>query len=232
MDEVFYQWLMNIGRTHNTAYSYKNAINHISEHFSQNTQNNINIYALTSHEQISDIAHQYSQAGHFAEAGYNGNGTWRNAIARYSEFFANRNNIENIDVEVETIPNQPNFAYERDLQRTLCSQISQLFPEYKIYGENDEGVEFSVGGRRIDVLLEHLEDQSLLVVELKSGEADFRVFGQISMYLGLLQTEFPDRSITGIIIAGAIDESLSNACLITDRVSLKVYRMSLELENV
>ena len=61
--------------------------------------------------------------------------------------------------------------------------------------------------------------------------ADYRVFGQISMYIGLLQNQFPEKEITGVIVAGTIHESLMQACEITDKVSLKVYRMSIELED-
>ena len=56
-------------------------------------------------------------------------------------------------------------------------------------------------------------------------------FGQISMYLGLLKEEFPGKDIAGVIVAGSIDPSLKKACSITDMVTLKVYRMSLELED-
>ena len=51
------------------------------------------------------------------------------------------------------------------------------------------------------------------------------------MYLGLLESQFPEKSISGVIIAGSIDDSLRQACSITDKVSLKIYRMSIELEN-
>ncbi|TON60858.1 hypothetical protein CGH53_25300, partial [Vibrio parahaemolyticus] len=73
------------------------------------------------------------------------------------------------------------------------------------------GVEFQVATRRIDVLLEHKVDNSLLVIELKSGKADFKVFGQLSMYMALVQREFPNRIIKGVIIAGEIEDSLSQA---------------------
>jgi hypothetical protein len=131
--------------------------------------------------------------------------------------------------DAKTIGN--NFAYEKDLQTALCAQISELFPEYKIYGNGSLGIEYSIGGRRIDVLLEHEESGRLLAVELKSGVADYNVFGQISMYLGLLQEQCPDKEIAGVIVAGSIDSSLKQACAITDRITLKVYRMSLELED-
>jgi len=107
-----------------------------------------------------------------------------------------------------------------------------MFPDFHIFGGLGIGVEYSIGGRRIDVLLEHEESESLLVVELKSGEADFRVYGQISMYIGLLQRQYSDRNISGVIVAGSIDESLVQACETTDKVALKTYRMSIELEDV
>lgn len=240
MEQEFYNYLIGIGRTHNTAYAYKNAINYISQHYSENTRQEINIYEIEDQNQISKISQKYSQNGEYANAGNNGNGTWRNAIARYSEFFANRGDIailENNTINETNIENtnqeeQINFAYERDLQKTLCAQITELFPSYKIYGENNQGIEYSIDNRRIDVLLEHIENNNLLVVELKSGEADYKVFGQISMYIGLLQEEFSDREISGIIISGSIHPSLQQACVTTDRIKLKVYRMNLELEEV
>ena len=122
-----------------------------------------------------------------------------------------------------------NFTYERDLKYSLIMQADQLFPEYKIYGNSSEGVEFLIEGKRIDLLLENIEDGSLLAIEIKSGEADFRVFGQISMYLGLLSKHFPDKKATGIIIAGDINDTLQNACLTTDKISLKTYQMQLTL---
>lgn len=88
-----------------------------------------------------------------------------------------------------------------------------------------------IGGKRIDALLEHKDNQSLLAIELKSGVADFRVFGQMSMYIGLLKQRFPDKDVKGLIISGSIDESLKIACSITNLVSLNTYTMSLELEE-
>lgn len=118
------------------------------------------------------------------------------------------------------------------MQTTLCSQVSELFPNHKIFGGLVIGVEYSIGGKRIDVLLEHENDGSLLVVELKSGQADYKVFGQISMHIGLLQRQFPEKKILGVIVAGGIDESLVQACETSDKVFLKTYRMRIELEDV
>ncbi|ELM6650660.1 DUF1016 family protein [Vibrio vulnificus] len=124
-----------------------------------------------------------------------------------------------------------NFAYEKDLQRVLCKQVFNLFPDYQIYGGIAVGVEFQVATRRIDVLLEHKVDNSLLVIELKSGKADFKVFGQLSMYMALVQREFPNRVIKGVIIAGEIEDSLSQAAETNEKVKLMTYEMSIQLQE-
>jgi len=237
MESKFKQWLINHGYAENgAATSYSRAIQKISEHYSSENGENIDIYSITDQAKVSEISHDYSQAGKFSVFGYEQHSRFRNAIARYSEFFVSGTaeipeNIiepqETISIEQEKI----NFAYERDLQTTLCAQISELFPSYRIFGAGNEGVEYSIEGRRIDVLLEHSQNGNLLAVELKSGEADYRVFGQISMYLGLLKQKFPNIHVSGVIVAGSIQDSLRQACEITDLVQLKIYRMSLELEN-
>ena len=81
-----------------------------------------------------------------------------------------------------------------DLQVSLCSQIADLFPGYKQFGNNSEGIEYSINNRRFDVLLENREASDPLAVELKSWEADYKDFGQISMYIGLLQEGFPNKA--------------------------------------
>ena len=238
MEQQFKNWLIKRGYSETgAANSYSRAIPQISDHYSQNTGEIIDIFAITDQAKISEIAHDYSQSGRFSSFGYEQHGRYRAAISRYAEFFVHRHQIESSDTEEEPTQEaepettQTNFAYERDLQTTLCAQISELFPGYKIFGESNLGVEYSIGGRRIDVLLEQDETGNLLAVELKSGAADFKVFGQISMYLGLLESQFPERTISGVIVAGSIDDSLRQACSITDKVSLKIYRMSIELEN-
>lgn len=130
--------------------------------------------------------------------------------------------------EIEDIETWTNFSYEKDLKNSMVSQINELFPEHSIYGENNEGVEYLIGGKRIDILLEK-QNGDLLVVELKSGLANYKVFGQISMYIGLLMGEFPDRKINGVIIAGEMDDTLRNSIKTTEIIGLKTYKMKLEL---
>jgi hypothetical protein len=51
------------------------------------------------------------------------------------------------------------------------------------------------------------------------------------MYLGLLIDRFPNKSIKGCIVAGEIDLTLKSATKTTHLISLKTYRMKLELQK-
>jgi hypothetical protein len=237
--QEFQEWLVRRGNP-GAAMSYPAAINMISEHYSGATGTNTDIYAITDQFRISEIAHDYRQAGRFSEFGYRQHARFRAAIIRYAEFFSQPRGHdaspepapvpEPETDDADVIPRR-NFAYERDLQTTLCAQVAELFPGYRIFGNDLLGVEYGIGDRRIDVLLEHEQNGELLALELKSGLADYRVFGQIGMYMGLLQAAFPGIEVSGVIVAGAIDPSLIQACATTNRVTLKVYRMSLELDD-
>ena len=238
MEEQFREWLRQRGYGEPGAVtSYSSAIPLISSHYSQETESEVDIYRITDQALISKIAHDYSQSGRFADFGYGQHGRFRAAIARYSEFFVHHASAEpateSAPIQTEQYHADPqiSFSYERDLQTTLCAQISDLFPGYKIFGDDNLGVEFSIGGRRIDVLLECAETQDLVVIELKSGRADYRVFGQISMYISLVKRQFTDRVVKGVIVAGEVDESLRLACETNPDVSVKLYRMSLALED-
>lgn len=239
MEQQFRDWLIKRGNS-GAAQNYPKAIHIISKHYSAETGTPTDIYAITDQHRISEIAHEYSQSGKFSKFGSDQHGRFRAAIGRYAEFFSEPHHdvVTPSGPDTSSADKTPpdsleatNFAYEKDLQRTLCAQVAELFPKHRIFGGTSVGVEYSVGGRRIDVLLEHESSSALLVVELKSGTADFRTFGQVSMYIGLLQAQFPDRTISGIIVAGSIDDSLRQAASTSNRVSLKVYRMSLELDD-
>ena len=171
----------------------------------------------------------------------NGSATLKQAVKLYMDFmkekkvdyksniFRTNPMISEVDEDdIDYIESSANFSYEKDLKTSMVSQIKELFPEYKIYGENNEGVEYLIGSKRIDILLEK-DDGSLLAIELKSGTANYKVFGQLSIYLGLLMDEFPEKEIKGCIVAGNIDDTLKSATKTTQLISLKTYKMRLEL---
>ena len=240
MEEKFRSYLIKLGLK-GAPNNYPQAINLISEHYSSQTGKYINIYAIRDANQLKTIVDAYGQSGKYSEYGYSHHGRYRAAIKKYFEFFEHQNiDVDETDIErgfenhelidEETIVESV-FTYERDLQNSLCLDIDSLFPDYRIFGENNEGIEYSIKGKRIDVLLIHRETEDLLAIELKSGVADFKVFGQISMYLGLLKNKFPNKGVKGIIIAGIIDDSLSYACATSNLVEVKTYKMKLQLDN-
>lgn len=230
----------------NTAYQYAQSIDKVSNHYSTHTQQSIDLYRVLDVEVLRKIKDDYSLHGKFSDFGGKGNGTVRNAVATYYRYrveWALNSSITTNAAEEDSVATDSenktpeddltfNLSYERDLQSSMILQIDTLFPEHQIYGgESLEGVEFAINGQRIDILLEHKEKSELLAIELKAGIGDFKVFGQIAMYLGLLEEKFPDRDCCGVIVCGQVDESLALACKMSDRVSLKQYEMQLVLTD-
>ena len=107
---------------------------------------------------------------------------------------------------------------------SLKYQAKELFPDYDL-----KGTEYTIGNGRIDLLLE--SPDGLLAIELKSGTAFAEVFGQISMYLGLLKQDFPDKEIRGLIIASEIHEGLKFACNTNPLITCQTYKMKLSLKD-
>ncbi|MDX9805663.1 MAG: endonuclease NucS, partial [bacterium] len=242
MRNEFERWMRTVeGKQQNTAYQYALSIDKISKHYSETTGKETDIYSLNDLILLKKLSDEYSVNGKFSDFGYKGNGTIRNAIATYVRFYESYSSGEELPLSEtflndEDSPDQlfcenMNFTYEKDLKNSLVNQVGELFSKYKIFGNSNEGVEYLIEGKRIDLLLESHDKNELLAIEIKAGKADFKVFGQISMYLGLLSKKFPDKNLKGLIIAGSIDETLKNACLITDKVSMKTYKMQLLLEN-
>ncbi|EGA69408.1 hypothetical protein VISI1226_09519 [Vibrio sinaloensis DSM 21326] len=244
MRREFERWMVKKERKKpNTAYQYAQSIDKVSNHYSNHAQRNVDLYRILDTDMLRKIKEDYSLHGKFSEFGGKGNGTIRNAVATYYRYRVEWALNSPIAVEEESVPldNESkvsddeltfNLSYERDLQSSMILQINTLFPEYQIFGGDTlEGVEFAINGKRIDILLEHKERSELLAIELKTGIGDFKVFGQIAMYLGLLEERFPGYDCSGVIVCGQVDESLSLACKMSDRVSVKQYNIQIVLTD-
>lgn len=247
MKKEFENWMVRKeNKAPSTAYQYVLSIDKISKHYSDATKLEIDLYKENDLNSLTKIAANYFRGGKFSNFGDYGNGTIRNAIATYIRFIessqigqeigSSANNQltenDNIDQDDQIVSNVTNFTYERDLQNALIRQTEVLFPGYNIFGTNRDGIEFLIEGKRIDLLLENKNENTLLAIELKAGGADFRAFGQMSMYLGLLSEKFTEKSIKGLIIAGEIDPSLKYACKTNVNISLRTYKMELCLEEI
>lgn len=168
MRSKFENWMkLHERKKPNTAYQYAVSIDKVSRHYSDNLGEYVNLFSISDIAKLRQIHAAYSKGGRFSNFGDKGNGTIRNAIATYIRYVQHsklgKDTSEQIDAsciskvdEAESYINEPeldeealNFSYERDLQSALVSEISNLFPKYKIFGNGVDGIEYTVEGKRI-----------------------------------------------------------------------------------
>ena len=126
------------------------------------------------------------------------------------------------------------FAYERDLQNFLAKNLNMVEEGLKLYhDEGINGLEFPVGGRRIDILAVS-KDGDLVVLELKVSKGHDRVIGQILYYMNWIKENLADegQEVRGIIIAKEISKELKAVCKRFDDVALREYSISFELSDI
>lgn len=128
------------------------------------------------------------------------------------------------------------FAYEADLRNYLAKNLSIIEPGLKLYLDPDEGItgiEFDVGGRRIDILAIDTKG-ALVVIELKVSRGYDRVVGQLMRYMAWIQKNQaePGQKVRGAIVAREISEDLFLACSLLTGVQLLEYELSLKLKPV
>jgi hypothetical protein len=126
------------------------------------------------------------------------------------------------------------FAYEADLRNYLAKNLSIIEPGLMLYqDEGITGVEFDVGGRRIDILAVDTKG-ALVVVELKVSRGYDRVVGQLMRYIGWIRKNQAElgQQVRGVIVAREISEDLLLTCSLLPGVQLLEYELSLKLKPV
>jgi hypothetical protein len=126
------------------------------------------------------------------------------------------------------------FAYERDLQYYLASNLSLVEANLRLYQEEDiTGIEFPVGNRRIDLLAED-GDGNYVVIELKVSRGYDRVVGQLLRYMAWIRKYQADegQQVRGVIVAREISDDLRLACSELENVDLYEYELSVSLRKV
>jgi len=146
----------------------------------------------------------------------------------------NSASVESADISDYEGGNDSEFAFERDLQNFLVKNLHLIEDGLKLYEEDEiNGVEYPVGGRRIDILAVD-KDGALVVIELKVSKGHDRVIGQILRYLGWIKKNLAedDQHVRGIIIAKEITDDLQLACTMISDISLREYSISFSVEQV
>lgn len=125
------------------------------------------------------------------------------------------------------------FAYERDLQNYLAKNLHRIEPGLRLYEEEEiSGLEFSAGGRYIDILA--VDGQgSYVVIELKVSRGYDRVVGQLLRYMAWVERNMEtSKPVRGIIVAKEITDDLKLAASRISGVRLIEYEIEFKLRPI
>ena len=123
-----------------------------------------------------------------------------------------RDNTQQIIVE-DVEEGSEEFAYESDLKNYLAKNLGTIEKGLKLYEDDGiSGIEYSVGGRRIDILARD-KNNDYVVIELKCSRGYDRTIGQILRYMGWIEKHLAENNqkVRGIIIANKITDDLKLA---------------------
>jgi hypothetical protein len=129
--------------------------------------------------------------------------------------------------ELETTDLGTSFSLERDLERSLLSNLAQLEPSLRLYQEKDvSGQQLDTGEvGRLDLLCIDQNDD-LVVIELKAGRVNEKICGQILRYMGWVGDNLAHgRKVLGIVVASEFTESFRYAAKAMSNVMLKKYEV-------
>lgn len=131
----------------------------------------------------------------------------------------------------ETSP--ASLSLERDLESALCRNLDQLEAGLRLYdvnGRNGRQLDTQAVGR-IDLLVVDRVN-NLLVIELKVGEADDIVCGQLLRYMGWVMEKLAGkRTVRGMIVASEFSQRLKYAARAMTDVSLKAYEVNFKFTD-
>jgi len=136
--------------------------------------------------------------------------------------------------ELETTALDTTFSLERDLEKSLLSNLAQLEPNLRLYNGNGmTGQQLDTGAiGRLDLLCVDQSDD-FVVIELKAGRVDDKVCGQILRYMGWVRENLAHgRKVRGIIIANDFTESLKYAAKAMTDVVLKKYEVRFAFTDI
>lgn len=139
-----------------------------------------------------------------------------------------------IPEEIEAAAVETSLSLERDLEKSLLSNLGQVEPNLQLYqNKGIAGQQLDTGTvGRLDILgIDRNGD--FVVIELKTGEADDRVCGQILRYMGWVKENLAgNRRVRGIIVANEFSDLLKYAAKAMPNVTLKKYEVRFEFKNI
>lgn len=122
---------------------------------------------------------------------------------------------------------ETSLSLEADLEGALAVNLAQLESGLRLYERQGfVGRQFDAkSAGRIDLLAEDSQ-QNLVVVELKAGDVDRQVCGQIQAYMGWVKVNLAgSNGVRGIIVGREFTERAKLAATVVPGLSLKKYRV-------
>lgn len=164
-------------------------------------------------------------------------GTICNITKYASEIEALIKKPDSFNADSEDIEAPDTFALEKHLEDFLVQNWShtELGKHYDIYedSEGQRGEQYPTDTGPMDILAVSKDKKTLLVVELKRGQASDKVVGQILRYMGYAKTELCEagQNVRGAIIALEDDQRLRRALSAVDNIDFYRYKISFKLER-
>jgi len=148
--------------------------------------------------------------------------------SRFEELGFKVTTLDDADISsAEADDSETTFSFEYDLENWLIANLEQLEQGLQLYQKNGatgQQYDAQVAGR-IDILAIDSHDD-FVVLELKAGEADRQVCGQIQGYMGWVRKNLAGtKKVRGIIVAGDFTERMVYAAEVVPGLRLKKYQV-------
>lgn len=128
------------------------------------------------------------------------------------------------------------FAMEKYLEEFLFSNWSnmELGKDYDLYkSEETSGRQVSTDAGIIDLLAISKDKSEFLVIELKRGRASDEVVGQVTRYMGYMETvASPGQRVKGLIIALEDDSRIQHSLRVVPNVDFYKYEIDFRLKKI
>ena len=165
---------------------------------------------------------------------------WLDAGRRASPDFRNRLAVFTLDGSVEGLVEETDvggatsqsltdyvesgLSLERDMEDHLVNNLTSLEPGLTLVSRQE-----TVEVGRLDILAKD-KDGSLVIIELKAGEAKDAAIGQIARYMGWFARR-DSKTPRAMLVAGAFSEPVKYAALSIPGLKLVTYRVSFSFDN-
>ena len=154
-----------------------------------------------------------------------------NRLDSIEEFFNNSVYGDRLEAEAkmvplesnkcETPPPKPYSLSEKNLEHFVIERLNQIEAGLSYIGN-----QISNEAGRIDILCKDKNGRHV-VIELKRGETDDQVVGQVLRYIGWVREKYNEEDVRGIIIVGKKNKYLEYAVSSLPNVELKEFSLSI-----